>query len=341
MRRISISWVALLLTLTIAVGCRQKDKSTSVQTLSLELPEVTQSDTPWLLYIFGKQSVTLDTLEIKAKKGIQYSQAYDLDTIDLMLLKDSIGALALPILPQREGSPIKARLRDGEWQLSGLQYPQLIQEWHKTKEESEGALISFLRDHSDDQVVLLMVVDGFDAYGTGERASEWSSLYREVAMGTYELSNLLGMRLSAEYRPTGSSFAPYTYEVSGQKERLTYRELMGKQALMALNVFTFCPDDSATFAQQKHYLEQLDSLSIPSYSVLLNDSLPKGIKPKSKGTKRYFLIDSIGESQRFIRQQYLQELPQYMVVDSLRNIKGSWNSCDSLIKYIKEYKEKK
>lgn len=52
---------------------------------------MTQSDT-LNIYIFGKQSVTLDTLEIKPR--VSNIMAYDLDTIDLMLLKIACKALA-------------------------------------------------------------------------------------------------------------------------------------------------------------------------------------------------------------------------------------------------------
>ena len=123
------------------------------------------------------------------------------------------------------------------------------------------------------------------------------------------------------------------------KDRVNFKDFVGKNRFVALNIMELSPQDSALFAKQKRYFHLLDSLGVSSYSVLLNDSLPKSLKTKSKGTKQYFLIDSIGQSQTFLKEQSIDELPTFMVVDSLQNIERSWSNPDSLINYIKQQKK--
>ena len=320
-------------------GCGRGHKSESVKPIKIVASHQDSESGPWYLLVYGAQSITMDTLEVSPKGKISYHEVFDLDTIDLFLLRNGEGRLQLPLFPDRDAEAYSAKISDKELSLKGLLYESLLKEWYLEREKSEEELLDFLSAHSKESPTLLLVEDGMEQYQSGKNDQTLWSLFAQLARDQYELAGLLGWRMAGDNSWNRDPVVPYSFVVSGMKDRVNFKDFVGKNRFVALNIMELSPQDSALFASQKRYFHLLDSLGVPSYSVLLNDSLPKSLKTKSKGTKQYFLIDSIGQSQTFLKEQSIAELPTFMVVDSLQNIERSWSNPDSLINYIKQQKK--
>ncbi|WP_298631305.1 hypothetical protein [uncultured Porphyromonas sp.] len=332
-------WIGLLLATALLCGCGRGHKSESVKEIKIVASDLDAEQEPWHLLVYGTHYITIDTLEVSSKGKISYDRTFDLDTLDLLLLRSGDGALQLPMFIDREAEAFSAKINGKGITLKGFLYEELLNEWHAMKGESEEELLDFLSAHSKEKPTPVLVYDGMERYSDGRNPQEWRTLFAQVTREQNELTALLGWRLTAEHSWDSGAVVPYSMEVSGMKDRVTFKALVGKSRIVALNVLELSPEDSLSFAAHKRYFHLLDSLGVPSYSVLLNDALPKGLKSKEKGTKQYFLIDSIGQSQTFLKDQSIDQLPLYMVVDSLQHIERSWSTPDSLISYIKQQKK--
>lgn len=328
-----------LLAALLFCSCGRGHKSESVKPIKIVASHQDIESGPWHLLVYGAQSITIDTLEVSPKGKISYNQLFDLDTIDLLLLRNGVGRLQLPLFPDRDAEAYSVKISDKELSLKGLLYEPLLKKWYVEREESEEQLLDFLSAHNKELPTLLLVADGMKQYQSGEKQQNWQNLFAQLARDQYDLAGILGWKSAGDNSWNRDPVVPYSFVVSGMKDRVNFKDFVGKNRIVALNIMELSPQDSALFASQKRYLHLLDSLGVPSYSVLLNDSLPKSLKTKSKGTKQYFLIDSIGQSLTFLKEQSIAELPTFMVVDSLQNIERSWNNPDSLINYIKQQKK--
>lgn len=328
MRRATI-WSTLLL-IMVLVSCGGKK---SHDHLSIDIKDIATEDSLWYLYTYGTHDITIDTISVSGKGRIDWDKALDLDTLDMLLLYDSEGLLQLPLLPSRTGN-ISAKISNNEVVLEGVQEVDSILSWYRAKEQGMEQLLSFLNQYQSNSIAFIMVSDAIQRDKGGECTEELVAIQSRLSNTYTDMVDLLGFSDIA----TGAAdeqLVPYGFRIAGKEETKPFKELIGKRALMVINVMELTPEDSVAYMQQKKYLSRLDSLGLLSYNVLLNDELPKGIK---KGANAHFLVDSIGYAVEYIRENHIHHVPIYMLVDSTRQVWRTWEVADSLVQFIKEYK---
>lgn len=323
MRRSVWSIVLLMIALSSCGG------KSGTERVSLRIEGVDAETSPWHLYTYGTNEITIDTLELSSSRSVKWSKPIDLDTIDLFLVEDKHGLLQLPLLPNREGDITASLTRKG-LELEGVIEADSIESWHKAKAEGLEGLMRFFENYRNHSLSVVLMADALRREPEAE--SKLGIVLATLCNQYPEIANILGIQMIAQTMGYGASQGvPYYFTVSGMKDTKPFKDVVGKRANMVINIMELTPDDSIAYQQQKHYFQQLDSLSLPSYSVLLNDALPSGMAKKD----RYFLIDSIGESVEYLTYQNIKEIPTYILVDSIRQVLGSWHEADSLIKYVK------
>lgn len=331
----------MVLLLAAIAGCR-KEVTDGESRLTIEW-ETDSIQAPWQLVTYGANSITMDTLEVDAKGVIIYDQVMDIDTIDLILLRDGNGHLQLPILPVREEHLSSARRLNGKLTLQGVISSEFIEQWHLMSDTLTGELKKFIYDHSDLSITVPIVFDALTRFQSDKESDLYHDFEEQLSRQRYthsDIYNIMGIGMMADQISRRSSPIPYSFTISGQDKPKKLTDIIGKKELMAINVMQLMPSDSAAFARQKAYLTLLDSLAVPSYNVILNDTLPKPLKVKTKSPQRYFLVDSVGAAQTYLREQSIMELPTYILIDSLRVIRGIWHQPDSLTEYIKREEKK-
>lgn len=329
MKRCAI-WSVILLVLGLASCGRAKDQ----QYISLDIRGITAEDSPWYLYTYGTHTITIDTLEVNSNGRIDWEKDLDIDTLDMLLLFNSKGLLEMPFLPSREGS-ISAKIDKEGLLLEGVQEVDSIQSWYRAKEQGVGALHHFLTQYQSNGIVLVMTSDAINRDKMGECTKELLEIQSMLSNKYSEMVELLGFNLLVR-RQSELMQVPYGFRIPGEENIKAFRDMISKRDLMVINVIQLTPEDSIAFKGQKDYFAQLDSLKLLSYSVLLNDELPKGI---TKGANRYFLVDSTGYAVEYIREYNIQSIPTYMLVDSARQVWRTWGVADSLVQFIKEYRD--
>lgn len=328
MKRFAL-WIAILLML----GWTSCNNGKHQQHISLEIEDILAEDTPWYLYTYGTNDIIVDTIEVKKNGKIKWSKELDIDSLDLLLLYNSRGLLELPFLPDRKGD-ISATINKEGLALKGVQEIDSIQSWYKAKNNGMEEMISFLSNYNSHPVVFIMAVDAINRDSVGTNSKRLLEIQRVLSNRYSDMVDILGLSYVVNRLPE-PTLVPFGFRIAGQQSHKTFKDFIGKKELMVINVMQLTPEDSIAFKKQKDYLNQLDSLGLLSYNVLLNEELPKEL---SKGTNRYFLVDSTDYAVEYIKGYSIQNIPTYMLVDSLRHIRGSWTEADSLVQYVKKNK---
>ncbi len=323
-------WSVVLLAIGL-VGCGNGQNH---QHISLDIEGIVEKDSPWYLYTYGTHSISIDTIEVNDKGRIDWSKELDIDTLDMLLLHNSQGLLEIPFLPNREGS-ISATVDKNGLALRGVLEIDSIKSWYRSKAMGMGQLLHFLSQYKSNGIALIMTADAIKRDPTGECANELMELQSELSNRYSDMVDLAGLTyavgLSSE-----SMQVPYGFRIEGEEQLKVFRDLIGKRELMVINVMQLTPEDSISFERQKEYLTRLDSLGLLSYNVLLNDKLPKGIGKKAN---RHFLVDSTGYAVEYIKDYHIQNIPTYILVDSTRQVWRTWEVADSLVEFVKKYRD--
>lgn len=326
----------------IAVSCSKN--SAKIDRVNLQLDGLSVDDSPLFLYAFFAEEIRVDTIAISPKGKIKYAEQLPLDSIDIVILVDSKGRLILPLIPSRAKEGIKASVKGGKaLSISGVVDADSIQKWYALKDQGLGVLLPFIERQKSEPLTTLLTLDAMRRDSTEMCISELSNALSRAGYYMREWRSIIGIgaTYNAFWQDLEGISAPHYISVKGEKERKDVSELLGNRPLFAINIFEVVEDDSAQMSGYKRYLETIDSLNIPSYNLLLNDTLPVGFSTKTKGTWRYFLLDEVGEVQQFISDRQIPSLPCYVLVDSTLEVWRNWSVADSLIQFIEDYNRKK
>lgn len=328
---------ALFVSTILLVACGGKRAKEGYVELHLEgLSEAS----PLYLYSYTSQSIQVDTLSVSDDGVVDFSKEMNLDTVDILLLKNSKDRLVLPLLPDRESEGLGAYLKNGKpLELDGVMVADTIAKWYALAKGDLSALLTFIQAQSLEPLPTLFAMEALERDDADDCREELMDAMDRGDYKMYEWNRLLGLSLFRERgtRQIGVTALPSFINVYGEEEAKNLTKLMDKQPLMALNLFRVTATDTLLMKEQKRYLHLLDSLSIPSYNLLLNDSLPEGFSTKKGGTWRYFLLDRKGEVQRFIQSRRLTSLPTFQLVDSTLTVWRTWSDADSLVQFIEAY----
>lgn len=331
----------LVLILMVLLFSQCRGKSEGASKISIEISSEVADTIPWYLVTYGTTSITTDTLNLDRQGKIKFQSVIDLDTIDFMLIYNALYELQLPIIPVREDD-IKIKLGHDLLEAKGIRSIDSLLVWRhlitQSDEEISGELLEFL-ERFEEKASLMLALDAYNRFGNGSCHQDLKRILEQKARLFSEESTALGLDAFPVYHDH-SRFSSWI-DVSGENERKEVMKLLDKKPLLAVAHLTLNESDSASMAELKAYYSDLDSLGIPSYTVLLEDSLPSDWKVKKGATFRYFLIDSIGEATRYIQQKQIQQIPSYQLVDSTLEIWRSWSEPDSLIQFIKTYNKSK
>lgn len=339
-------WIFLLLPVIVMAlaGCSKKqEEKTGVE---VAISWVQESDPPFhplLLYTYGAKSIRVDTLMSSKKGVVTYSARVDRDTIDLMLLKNITGHMLLPIHPDQNQN-ISVKYDGDSLYLSGIKQPELIRRYYNLLETQHSDIsddmLFFFDEHVRESIMYLLILDLINRYPQSDCAEELRRIKSTTERNAREYMKILGTESSLIGSPVQYDFPRYL-GISGEKESVELRKKMGKKGLMAVSVMDISRADSIEMARIGHYFSSLDSLKIPSFSILpLQDSLPIGWKVKNGADWRLFLVDSTGMATNFV-QAYDLSMPLYLLVDSTSHIWRHWEEPDSLIRFLKSYEAAK
>lgn len=349
--------LCLMLLLGLLGACGRKKKAEGLEVvLSWEAQSDVSNESDSLLYwvTFGKETVSEEVIQRDKKGRYQYRATFDRDTIDLFLLLDDDRALLLPLRPSNSSEMTISQSKKGERTLEGVQEPELLeaylswrlaptdtlpQEWRAKLEAERGHPISY--------IVATALEERLRQEGCTEVADELRQLATRL---NQDFVPLLG-QVSSPATGERKMLFPSEIQVSGKKDLVTLEKASSKTPWLAVSYLEAAALDSVAEQSLEQYQNHLDSLGVDSYHLLMAcDTLPKGWKNRDKQAKgirgakeaqpfRYFLIDSIGEATRFIAEHYVGLLPQYLLVDSTRQVVRHWSEPDSLLAFIKAYQE--
>lgn len=298
------------------------------------------ASSPAYLYSYTSQRIQVDTLPISAEGTLDFSKEVELDTVDILLLKDAEGRLILPLLPDRESGRLGAYLqKEKALELDGVLASDTITKWYALAQGDLSSLIPFIQAQTQEPLPTLFALDALQRRDGDSCREELEGVLNQSDYRSYEWNNLLGIALVREQHMQAmvGPMAPTFINIEGEEEAKNLVKLMGKKPLMAINLFRAVPTDTLLMKRQKRYLHLLDSLSIPSYNLLLNDTLPTGFTPKKKEPWRYFLLNNKGKVQHYIQSRRLTELPTFQLVDSTLTVWRTWHNPDSLVQFVEAY----
>lgn len=335
----------MLLLLLGASGCKKHHQKPGIEVkIEWKYQGENVDGAPFVLSIYGANEIIMDTLMPNRKGKISFSDRMDRDTLDLILLHGPFSELLIPIFPTPT-EEISVRFDGDSLYLQGMKYQESIQQYYSILKRNDGEvseeLVEFFNERVGEPITMLWVRDLLQRNPEIHFLDDFRRLEELSLRVSSDYARVIGAHQSILGGYTRKGF-PISVSASGEKERLDLKKKLGKRPYWALTLLDVSEADSLELSSINKYFSRLDSLNLPSFNILIYmDSLPKGWKTQKTTNWRYFLLDSIGEASNFLEAYELGIPPKYLLVDSMMQIRKSWNVSDSLINYMKTYHQSK
>lgn len=341
MKRVDLL-VVLLLLVALMMGCKRQN-SAEGQLIEIDWLQPADSSREMYLMTYGANDMVIDTLLANKKGRMRFSRRVDRDTIDLFLLRSGSDELLIPLFPHQLDD-ISVKYDGDSLYMKGIKYQEQIHRYYTLLDSCQldvsEDMLSFLQEQNREPVTLLFVRDLIRRFPQTTCVTELSRIEDMTLRISMDYARIIGAEGSLMGYQPRYEFPNYV-RISGKESSIDLKKKMDKKPLMAVALMDISTADSTHLARAKKYYSTLDSLGLPSLSVLpFVDSLLKGWSVVDKGTWRYFMLDSIGDASNFIDAYHFSMPPIYMLVDSTMQIWRRWNTPDSLVNFMKSYDER-
>ena len=332
-KRKGIVLCSLIALVLLQVGCRKEAEVRSGVSIDL----AARDGEPYIvLESYGTTAIHTDT--IRSNEGrYRYQSGWVRDSVDAILVSDSVGRLLLPLFPSGD----YIRIHEGENGLEGegVDHFSLLSRLYYTSEDSlahpSASDLMYLKEAANTRAGYLYTMDRRQ-WVKDPRAIE---VLDSLAMSAYnvqgDMNRIFGWRRTLPTAAMKGHYISVTFPIKTKNSDYMTASALAEGAKGVVLIFSPCPSDSTSKADYKLTLRQLDSLQLNTLTLFTLCPKPKGLDQKALKRKHYTLDDSQDRASEVVEQFRISKLPYYVVVDTLGRVTRNGNDPSAIIRELK------